>query len=76
MSDLPKQTIEEAVAMLDDNPAFKVVIEMIADCREGAIGDIVASSDPYEITRRAGGTGMADSILGVLDPDGRIRKGI
>lgn len=68
MSQLPKPSLQAAIAELKHRDEYKVVVAFIRDERERIFGDMGPAENPHEVMKLAGGIARLDELLQVLDP--------
>lgn len=68
MSEIPKPTLQQAIAVLHGRDEWRVVTDFIRDERERCFGDLGPCENPNEVMKIAGGIARLDELLQVLAP--------
>jgi len=67
-TELPKPTIQQAVADLKHHDGFKVIVSFLKDERERFFGDLRQAETPNDVMKLAGSTATLDEIIQLLNP--------
>ena len=65
---LPKQTFEAALADLQTNDSFRVVLQAIREQRELLLGELGPCENPNQVMKLAGGIARIDELIVMLSP--------
>jgi hypothetical protein len=68
MSQLPRQTLDAALADLHTRDEFKVVLQFIKEERELLIKDLGVCENPNEVMKFSGGIARLDELVTALSP--------
>lgn len=70
MTQLPKPTIQQAVAVLSDRDEFKAIIQFIQDERERFFGDLRQCNETNDVMKIVGSVSTLDELLSLLKKEG------
>lgn len=67
-TELPKPTIQQAVAALQHRDEFKALVSFLKDERERFFDDLRQAENPNDVMKLAGSTATLGEILNLFQP--------